>query len=353
MEKDYILVGQGIAGSVLAFELLQRGKRILVVDEDPSTSSSKVAAGLYNPIVFKRLSKSWMVDELLPPALKTYASMEQCFNTKLHHSREIVKLFSSDEEKKFWFSKAQLPQLQVYLSDEKEVVEPPLAIQNPFGAAIVKRAGNVNIPLMLNSMQQYLNESDSLLKQKFNYADITFHRNTVSWNGFHAQKIIFCEGYKCTENPYFNWLPFVLTKGETLLLKIKNYQTEMVVNKGVFILPLGNDLYKVGATYDWQNLTEEPSQKGKEELLTKLKQILDMPFELIEHTAGIRPTVKDRRPILGLHPKYPELGIFNGMGTKSVMLAPYFAVKLLDFLAEKSALHPEVAISRFHSEYKP
>ena len=144
----------------------------------------------------------------------------------------------------------------------------------------------------------------------------------------------------------------LLTKGEILLVRIKDFDSQKVINKGVFILPIGNNLYKVGATYEWKDLSETPTEKGKLELLEKLKLVLKVPFELIEHRSGIRPTVKDRRPLIGIHPEHPQLGIFNGMGTKAVLLAPYFAQEFAGFLDGKNALNKEVSIHRFYSENK-
>ena len=349
MQKDYIIVGQGIAGSVLAFTLMREAKNILMVDENIQSSSSKVAAGLYNPIVFKRIVKSWLADKVLSAADNLYVEMENYFNTKFHHKREIVKLFSSEEEKHFWLSKASNPELAVYLSNIAEDNFLINKIQNQVGCSFVKQSGNTDVPKMLALMKAELKKQNSYLEEIFNYDDIILKDDAVVWKGIKAKKIIFCEGYKTTQNPYFNWLPFVLTKGEILTVRIENLETEKVINKGVFILPIGNNLYKVGATYEWKNLVDFPTEEGKEELVAKLKQVLKIPFEIVSHQSGIRPTVKDRRPLIGLHPKHPQLAVFNGMGTKAVMLAPYFAIAFSDFLETGTELNSEVDIKRYYT----
>ncbi len=347
MKKDFIIVGQGIAGSVLSFLLMQCGKTVLVIDENKAFTASKVAAGLYNPIVFKRIVKSWMVDEVLPAANQIYAEMEQLFKLKFHHKRSIVKLFVSEEERAFWLTKATQPELAPYLTNATDAQYMLEEIQNNFSCAFVKQSGNVDIPVMLEGMKEYLIREGAYKQEQFDFNDLKLTNESVTWKDVEAQKIIFCEGYHATKNPYFNYLPFLLTKGEVLIIRIKNYNTENVVNKGVFIMPLGNDLYKVGATYEWNDLTEFPSEKGKSDLLSKLQQVLKIPFEIVEHQAGIRPTVKDRRPLLGIHPKHAQIGIFNGMGTKAILLAPYFAQQYVAFLEAKSELHPEVDIKRY------
>lgn len=347
MKVDYLIIGQGIAGSLLAFELMELGKKVVVIDANASNTSSKVAAGLYNPIVFKRIVKSWMVDEVLPVANEMYARMEQKFQQKFHHKRAIIKLFVSEDEREFWFSKAAQKDLSHYLSQQIEENFLVDKIHNEFGAAAVLQSGNCDVRKLLGCMQQFLQQVSAYREEQFNFCDLSLSANGVTWKEFNAAKIIFCEGYQATQNPYFNWLPFVLTKGEVLTLHIPNFDTESVLNKGVFFLPLGNQNYKVGATYEWKDLTEQITQQGKQQLLQKVQQVLKVPFSIVAHESGIRPTVKDRRPMIGLHPEHNQIGIFNGMGTKAILLAPYYAKQFTQFLTGKAELNPDVNITRF------
>lgn len=352
MKKDYLIVGQGLAGSLLAFVLISQGKKVLVIDEALDSTSSKVAAGLYNPVVFKRIVKSWMVDEVLPAADSLYASMEKVLGNNFHFKREIVKLFSSSDEKEFWLQKAAQPEMECYLSAETNSKFFTGKIENPYECAFVKQSGFIDIPLLLQLMKAYLKENDAYLDAAFEYKDLKIENEGVLWTNYAATKMIFCEGFKATQNPYFNWLPFVLTKGEVLLVKIENFETDKVINKGVFFLHLGNSIYKVGATYEWKDLNENTTAKGRNELEEKLKLVLKVPYEVVGHAAGIRPTVSDRRPLIGLHPHYTQLGIFNGLGTKGVLLAPYFSLEFADYLEGKKELNKEATINRYKSLLK-
>ena len=343
---DYIIVGQGIAGSVLAYSLLKENKKIMVIDEPSLSCSSKIAAGLYNPVVFKRLVKSWKADQVLPFADFFYKEIESFFHKEIYFKKPIIKIFSEENEKDFWIKKTE-SDVGKYLSKKitKEYVD---QINSPLGSAEVKESGYLDVALFLHLIRNYIKETSSIIEEKFEYSYLNISNNQIKYRNTIARKIIFCEGFKATENPFFNWLPFKLTKGEILILRINNFNPEQVINKGVFILPLGEDLFKVGATYEWNDLNEQPSARGKSELIEKLSAVLKIPFTVVDHKAGIRPTVNDRRPLIGLHPKHNEIGIFNGMGTKGVMLSPYFAKQFVDYLEKNLSLDKEVDINRFN-----
>jgi glycine/D-amino acid oxidase-like deaminating enzyme len=346
---NYIMAGQGIAGTVLSQTLLKQGKTIVVIDDSSLSKASKIAAGLYNPVVFKRLVKSWMADELIPVMDEFYPEAEQLLNTKFYFKKQIIRPFAEEQEKVFWLKKTS-EEVGRYLSKTIYEELPDDIFYNPLGASEVINAGNLDTSKFLDAFKNYFIKKDCLLEEKLEYDKLIISENYVSYKNIIADKIIFCEGYKTTENPYFSWLPFKLTKGEILTIKLtsdKIISTDKVINKGVFILPLGNNTYKVGATYEWNDLTEQVSEKGKADLIDKLNKVLKVPFEIIDHQAGIRPTVNDRRPLIGLHPKYSSLGVFNGMGTKGVMLAPFFAKQFANFLENQTPLDKEVDIKRF------
>lgn len=346
---DYIIVGQGIAGTVLAHTILKKGKGVIIIDKPEMSNASKVAAGLYNPVVFKRLVKSWMADELIPFMDKFYTETEQLLNSKFYYKKKIVKLFAEANEKEFWLKKTN-EEVGKYLS--KTIYNDLLkdTINNPLGASEVVNAGNLDMLSFLNASREYFKMKGMLHEEQFSYNELKISADHVDYKNLHAGKIIFCEGYKATENPWFSWLPFKLTKGEIITIKLKNgavIPADKVINKGVFILPLSDNTYKVGSTYEWNELNEEITEKAKAELTEKLHKVLKVDFEVIKHETGIRPTVNDRRPILGLHPECPAIAVFNGMGTKGVMLAPYFAEQIFDFLEGGKELDDEVSIGRF------
>jgi len=343
---DYIIVGQGLAGSVLAYTLMQHQQKVLVVDEGKENTSSKVAAGLCNPVVFKRLTKSWMIDELMPTALNFYKQQEDLLKDKFYVELPIYKLFVGEEERNFWQQKRNEPELLDWITHKIEFPFDSNLIDYSFGASHTLQSGFLQTAKWLDVFKNYLKSEDAFVGEKFDFDSIIFEEEAVVWKNFRAKKILFCEGYQSIHNPYFNWLPFKLTKGEVLTVDFKNLTLKSALNKGVFVLPY-NNYYKLGATYDWDNLNEETTEKGKNELLKMASNFIHDEINVVEHKAGIRPTVIDRRPLLGIHPKYKQLAVFNGMGTKGVMIAPYFAQIFVEHLIENTPLSAEVDINRF------
>jgi glycine/D-amino acid oxidase-like deaminating enzyme len=153
-------------------------------------------------------------------------------------------------------------------------------------------------------------------------------------------------------NPYFKDLPLDGTKGELFIIKAPKLDLDVIVNTSVFILPLGNDLFKVGATYNWKDKTNLPSEEGKTELVERIQEIITCDFEIIAHFAGVRPTVKDRRPLVGTLQNHQAIHILNGLGTRGVMLGPAMAKELFDSIEYQVPLDAAIDIRRFKTKEK-
>lgn len=343
---DYIIVGQGLAGTILSYTFLKRGKKILVIDDATLSSCSKVAAGNYNPIVFKRLVKSWKADEVIPYADNFFYETQKFLNAEFFWKKEVVKIFADEREKKFWLKKSG--EEDTYLSGDIAEEFHREALQAHAGCGTVKNAGKIYSARFLELFRNYFVNEKILVDEKFDFDLLEISDDSAGYKDFRAKKIIFCEGWKALENPYFSYLPFKPAKGEILLLKIENLRTDKIIHKNGYLYSIGSNLFVAGSTYEWSGPDDFPTEKGKKSIIEKLEKIISVPYEIIGHFAGVRPSAKDRRPFIGLHPHYKTLGIFNGFGAKAVMLAPYFAGQFFEFLEDIKPLDEEVNIKRFH-----
>ncbi len=339
-KADYLIVGQGLAGTLLAYFLLKRGKKVLIADLPDPRSSSRVAAGIYNPVTGRRFVKTWMADTIFPFAENTYRELEELTSSNFLFPKKIIRKLSSETEQTEWNKKASLPEYLTYVTEIGGPNDLPVDVG-------IRGGGNLDTAQMIQAMGDYFIKRDLLIQEEVKYHDIFKDDGLLEWLDIRAQKIIFCEGYRAMWNPWFETMPFTHAKGEILTIHAPDLKQDHILSKGIFILPIGNDLYKVGATYDWDDLTNETTDKAKRELLLKLDKIMECSYQIRDHKAGIRPTVRDRRPLIGMHPENSRLGIFNGLGTKGVSLAPYFASHFAAHLEEGIPLLKEVDIKRF------
>jgi glycine oxidase len=349
--KDFIIVGQGLAAHVLMHTFHRQGISFMTVGNDSLSSCSRVAAGIWNPVVFKRMTKSWLADALIPSLEVFYTDCELRLHQKLITRRPIIKPFTEEQEKRLWTRKAGL-ELRGYLDDEIHVqAVPGLEHCNiPNGYGIVKQSGSLDVAGFIDASTLYF--KDQILHETLDYEQLRVFPDKVSYRLQQARHIIFCEGHLVSRNPFFNWIPLKPAKGEVLTVSIPELGLKNTIfNKNGFLMDTPQGVYKTGATYEWQNLTEQVSQKGLKELVSKLEQMTGCAYAIQKQEAGIRPSSLDRRPLIGRHPVHAHLFVFNGLGTKGVMLAPFFANNFVNFYLQKEAMHPEADLSRFYSLY--
>lgn len=345
MEVDYIIVGCGLAG-ISFCEQLKANNKTFVVFDDKSQLSSTVAGGLYNPVVLKRFTSVWKSKEQLELALPMYQAIEKELNIKLDYKIPVCRKFASLEEQNDWFAASDKPKLTEYLSTQIKQNN-NTAINAPFGFGEVLDTGRIDVAALINGYKLNLLNSDSLLEDAFIYNELQYNDEGIEYKGIKSKYIVFSEGFGVTKNSFFDALPMVPTKGELLTIHAPDLKIDFVLKGAVFLIPLKDDLYLVGATYDWDDTSHDITVKAKETLLEKLKTIVKCPFEVVNQVAGIRPTVKDRRPLVGQHNTYKNMYVLNGLGTRGVMIGPYVAKQLYDFIENKIPLEKEVDINRF------
>ncbi|MBC7640825.1 MAG: FAD-dependent oxidoreductase [Flavobacterium sp.] len=346
METDYLIIGCGLAGIAFAETCLQNNKSIMVL-ENYSQTSSTIAAGLYNPVILKRFSGLENAQEQLNLLNTFYKAIEKRLNVKVDYQIPILRKFFSIEEQNNWFAASDKPNLSAFLSLVLNKSKYS-GIDSPFDFGEVLQTGYVHTALLLKTYQSYLSKNNLFRNTSFVYDDLIFESSNVLYNNIKYNNIVFAEGFGMHSNPFFYNLPLDGTKGELFIIKAFNLNLDVIVNTSVFILPLGNNLFKVGATYNWLDKTNIPTSEGRKELIDRIKEILNCDFEIIEHFAGVRPTVKDRKALIGTHHTYKNLHILNGLGTRGVMLAPTLSKILFDSIEFDKPIDKSIDINRFY-----
>jgi len=342
----YIIAGQGLAGTLLAYQMYKNRIPFKIICDPKQKAASEIAAGLINPLVFKRLTKSWMADILFPVMYETYAEIEDLLSLKFIEKREMIKPLA-EQDLPMWQKRIDKGKMNHYIGR----IDSNLKLDgfkhiNHYGSLL--QTGSCNLSVMIHGMRNFFREKSYLIEDHLDIADVSFGEDAVHWKNHSAEKIIFCRGYMDAQNELFPKNSFYLTKGELIEIEAKGLCPDYIINKNLFVLPIGNSRFKVGATYQWDTINEDNTEEGKSALLTKLDKLIDTDYTVVNQWAGVRPTVKDRRPILGIHPQNSQLAIFNGLGTKGVMLAPYFSEQMLHLLEDANAsIDEEVKLDRF------
>ena len=342
---DYLIVGCGLAGIAFAEKAIQNNKTILVVNNQ-SQNASKIAGGLYNPVILKRFSQVWNANDQLELLDVFYAGLEHKLEVKLDYKLPLLRKFYSVEEQNNWFIASDKPNLSKFLSTNL-ITKQYNSVPSPYGFGEVLHSGYVDTNLLLESYQNYLKQQNLYSEETFNHSELVIANDFIVYKNIKAKHIVFAEGFGMRLNPLFSDLPLDGTKGELLIIKAQNLDLDVILKSSLFVVPIGNDLYKVGATYNWEDKTNNPTEEGKNEILNDLKELITCDFEIIEHRAGVRPTVKDRRPLVGTHPKYKNVHLLNGLGTRGVMLAPAMARDLYNSIENNIPLDLHIDIRRF------
>jgi glycine/D-amino acid oxidase-like deaminating enzyme len=346
---DYIVVGLGLAGISFCEVLEKEGKSFKVVS-DASQQASQVAGGLYNPVILKRFTLAWKAKEQMELAQPFYAQLEQKLGVQMDFKVPVLRRFASIEEQNTWFEAADKPGLDHFLSTSI-VPNQNNALDAPHGFGEVNYTGRIDTGTLVESYAAYLDQKGILERESFDFSALSMGGGQVSYKSIQAKQIVFACGYGLQNNPFFNYLPLNGTKGELLTIKAPAYKENRVIKSSVFTIPLGEDLYRVGATYKWKDKTNEPTEASKKELLDKLTVFLRCDFEVVDHVAGIRPTVVDRRPLVGQHPAHKNLYVLNGFGSRGVLIAPYASDQLYQAIEHQKQIDPEMDIQRFVKKY--
>lgn len=351
IHTEYLIIGQGISGTWLSFYLRHAGKDFLVIDEEDPNASSRIAAGVINPVTGRRHVSTWMAEELLPYAEDAYHQLGDMIGVNAISKKSIIDFFPTAQMRVSFMDRMEESPFLHQVEDENKFL--PL-LQYELGCAQVSPVYLVNLGDILPSWRNELRRNNQILAEKFDVALLGTGNGKVNYKNISAERIIFCDGISSMNYNWFSRLPFAPNKGEILIAEIPGLPKDQIYKRGMVLVPLEEpDLFWIGASYEWDFNTVQPTEEFRKRTDALLKSFLKLPYRIIDHKAGIRNATLERRPFVGLHPEFPRIAILNGMGTKGCSLAPYFAKQLTEHLVHGTPIDPQADIARFKKTLTP
>lgn len=328
------IVGQGLAGSLVAWACLQRGIAPTIYDPYLPNTSSRIAAGVINPLIGKRkLQLSWNAELLAPFALRTFQHMQEEFGVSIIRSVPILRVFATQELCEQWNGMKggkEFAWLRV------EDIPPGFynGIHIPFGGYLLHDAAIVDFGAVIDGVRARVQEHGIV--------------HACAYDGSeHQGHVIWCEGWTMTRNPLWDWIPMEPVKGEVLDVEIGAISTEQIVIGECALVPMRDGTFRIGSTYDWDDLTDTPTQSARDALLYQCDKVVHETVHVVDHRAAVRPAARSKRPFVGAHPVHPKHVIFNGLGTKGGLVGPYYAQHLVEHLLDQAQVDSDVDIQQW------
>ena len=336
---DYIIVGDGYAALFFAHQLIKNNKSFYLFSEGKK-SASMVSAGIINPAVLKRFTTFWLAQEQIDSLKKTLSEIEGYTHKNYLIEKPILRVFHDEKEKELWLKKSNEIS---FLSKDFIKIN---SIKNPFGCGKVNHSARLNVRDFFTDLMNYLEQNSHLIKEKFDYKLVKTENST--YKNIQFKNIIFAEGMAVKENPYFSEIPVEANKGHHLEVKLsEKIEEDFTIKKKHFIFPLNENTYYYGGTYDREQTHHKIDDSAVEKLTNALAEFYPNDFEVTQVKFGFRPTVKDRRPIVGAHSEFKNFYVFNGLGARGILNGNYFAINLYNHLENGEEIHPEVDLKRF------
>jgi len=345
MVVDYLIIGQGISGTWLSYYLQKANKSFIVIDNAQPNSASRVAAGIINPVTGRRIVKTWMIDELLSFLIPAYEELGNELNIKAIEKKSLIDFHPTPQMKIAFDERVKENADLLFHPDDQWQYQNIFNYDLGFGE--VDPCYVVNLKEILPAWRKKLLSNNQLLEEDFEITELKQADAGINYKNIKAEKIFFCDGIHSSQNPFFKNLPFALNKGEAILIEATGIPSTHIFKKGMMLSSIQKDLFWLGSNYLWEFPDDQPTEQFRKQTELLLRSWLKVPFKIVDHKASVRPANIERRPFVGFHPTYKNVGILNGMGTKGCSLAPFFAKQLADHIISGNEILVEADIKRF------
>lgn len=344
MDFKFVVIGGGLSGCSLALELLMRGEKVLLIHKAEDYTASNIAAGLINPIVPKTIKKTWNIDTIFPLIPIYYHQLEEILGQKIYFEYPCIQVHTHADDLVQWKKKWTDEDMKTIVSEQKSWQEPGIHASLAFSK--VNHTARVDVQAMCRSIIEIFQSKNQFLSEKFNFDDFDPENN--QYNGIRAEHFVFCEGAGVLSNPYFQQIPHIPVAGDILLCDIHGLEhTDVIYKKQQWLIPDSHGHYFAGSNYHPGSMSAAPNQEDATQILENIQKWCSADIRMIKHLRGVRPTVQDRRPLLGKSLLSSNVHIYNGMGSKGCSLIAWLTPIMADYLIEGKVVPAETNVQRF------
>lgn len=342
-----LVAGGGLCGSLLVSRLLSCNCRITWIDDGNPYAATRTAYGLLNPVWIRGITPAWRASEFYPLALQVYRELEAQSGVEFLFQQPVFHVLPGHDEAVRWRQEYESSTLVDYVNGETLPFPVDGIIDAQAVGTLITGAFRVRTIAMLDAVRRLAADRVEMITGAWEYSEIEPAKDRIYFRDRVFDKVVFAEGWKVQQNPWFGALPMRPCKGDVLTLEMDVPDLPYIIHRNVFLLPEGNGVYRCGSNYYWDFRDECPEEQGATDIENQLKEWLYAGYRITGHTSGVRPAVADRRPLVGCHPSYNTVWILNGMGSKGLMMAPYYSALLADALLSGKPVEPAVDVQRF------
>jgi glycine/D-amino acid oxidase-like deaminating enzyme len=327
MRPDILIVGQGLAGTLLAWELERAGIAFTIADGGHVGAASAIAAGIINPITGRRLVKSWRYESLFPIARDSYRTLEAALGVAIWREMRVRRMFADEREQTLGADTRRREDLAEYIESADE------------DGWWVRGAARVDLANLLPAARARW-EADGTLRSERIEIDREIDRYAL---------VIDCRGREAALTTTQDRVPWEFSKGEILELSVDTLEQDVVLNRRMWVMPTGTRTALAGATHEPGVIDLRPSAAARVKIEEAARELLgdDRPFSINGHCVGVRVNLPDKRPVAGHLPENPRVGVLNGLGAKGALWAPMLAREWAEHLKSGERFDAEIDVRRF------
>lgn len=325
---DYLIIGQGIAGSAFAWNLYLNDKSFLIIDSKEKNTASEAALGIYNPITGRRNSLTWNADKLFDTTEDFYLKIGNILGKKIISKKNIYRPFKTNRDLNDWNIRAENTKFKKYIKkiDNKGI--------------LTSKSGYLDVLKYLTESRKYFKSHNRYIEKKVNSKNIMIEDRKIVIGDINAKHVVMCIGINQNNLNLFSNLPLRPVSGNSILAEV-NFNATHIVNNKISVINTSKNNVHAGSTYHngFENM-------GTEKIEKQLKEIVQKKYKIKEYKFGVRPATRDRRPFVGRHSNIDNLYILNGLGSKGVSQSPYCSKELLNYIEFNKNLDQEINIER-------